>query len=101
MSSAEGYALEWAQEAKSQFRSLPGLSRGDRIRVFYNLHEQLSRVSDDFRNDSENRVSPGASEFRWVLLFTLDNGDPATISFLVDDRAAVFGRLQIIRVQLL
>jgi len=101
VSSAEGYALEWTDEAKSQCRSLPRFSRSDRIRLFYNVHEQLSRVSDDFRNDPENRDDPGATEFRWVLIFTLDNGDPATILFVVDDQAAVFGRLQIISVQLI
>lgn len=100
MASEEGYALQFKDEAKSQLRLLPGLSRRERVRLFLSLHRRLSRLPDAFRDDSANRTGPGPTEIVWPLIFPSDNGDPLKFIFVVDVRAAVHGVLEILSVQL-
>lgn len=74
MSSAEGYALQWRDEAKADMRGLPGLSRSERNRIILNLHEQLSRVTDDYLAEPSNRPDSASPEFEWTLILAADNG---------------------------
>ena len=99
MASEEGYALKWTDEAKAQLRGFTGLSRRERIRLFYSMHRRLSRISDAFRDDPANRVAPGSSELIWTLAFSGDDGEPLRFAFVVDVRAAPHGVLEIITVQ--
>ncbi len=62
------------------------------------MHRRLSRLSDAFRDDPANRVSPGSSEILWRLIFPSDNGDPLEFTFVVDVGPAVHGVLTIISV---
>jgi hypothetical protein len=109
MSSAEGYALKWTDEARAQLRgglqdplrpdlSHRQLSRRERIRLVARMHARLSRLPDAFRENPDNRNPDNPAELLWSMIVTGDNGDPLTFIFVVDDSGAEYGVLTIITI---
>ena len=93
------YKLEFQPQVKLFFRSLTGLSRQGRIRLFANLHASLANVSDAFRHDPANRTAPGSSRFVFLLLMrdTAGGGRIHQFRFIVDDAAAPYGILRLVK----
>jgi hypothetical protein len=87
------YSLEIVPSAQAEMRSLVGLSREGRNKLFANL-DFLRYVSDQFRGDPVNRASGN-------LVFTTifrDRGAVRAFLYRVDDSPAVSSALRILAV---
>jgi hypothetical protein len=92
------YSLQYSEELKEQLRTLAGLSREGRVKLYANLHHSLAVVPDGFRSDPDNRDPSGASRFLFRVLL-MDAGRVRQFQFAVNDSAAQYGVLQILSVE--
>ncbi len=99
MASAGRYRLNYTDEAKSQLRALPGLTRHERNSLFLRIHHKLKRLPDRVRDDPEYRVEPGSTELIYPLVFPGGDGEPIGVVFIIDVRPAPYGVLDVISVQ--
>jgi len=89
-----GYSLDFTAPVRTYLRGL-GLTRGEVVRLYSNLHAQLAAVPDAFRADPANRLTPEGPEFLWILAMFADDGRPLVFRFVVDDSAARYGVLRL------
>ena len=91
------YKLHYEDRAKADLRGV-SLSRTARVRLYANLHADLSGISDGFRANPSNRL-PAPSPYFVYRLILQDGGRLHTFVFHVDDSGAVYGVLSIVYVE--
>jgi hypothetical protein len=93
-----GYHIEILDRDAAHLEGLREFSREGIIRIFEGYERDLSRASDQFRE--ERRLSPGSLYFRYDLLLRgLDR--TYQVRFFVDDSHAAVGVLRIVYVDVL
>jgi hypothetical protein len=94
------YSLDF-QPIRAALRSIPGLSRLGRVKLYANIIDVLRNHGDVFRNDPALRVAPGSPEFRYHAIMADSDGDGRYHSFvfIVDDSGAAYGVLKLTAVE--
>jgi hypothetical protein len=91
------YHLDIANDVQVYLRSLTGLSRQGRVKLYANL-QHLRNLADSYRNDPVNRLAPNSPYLWYTILFQDDDGSMQTFRFMVNDSGAAYGVLQVVYV---
>jgi hypothetical protein len=100
------YTLVFAEPVRRYLRNLPGLSRQGRLKLFVNLRLALENIPDATLRDPAQRVGPdptgvGPSCYRGDIVLRDSDGDGRVhqFVFVVDDRNAPYGVLEVVYVE--
>jgi hypothetical protein len=89
------YYLQYSEAYKRRFRSLTGLSRLARIRLYAVILTGLRELPDEVRLDPIKRHPAGKPQFQFDVIIA-DDGRLRHFAISVDDSAAEQGVLQVL-----
>jgi hypothetical protein len=89
------YYLQYADAFKRRFRSLAGLSRNARIRLYATILIGLRELPEEVRLDPVKRHPAGKPQFMFDVVL-MDAGRLRHFAVSVDDSAANQGVLQVL-----
>jgi hypothetical protein len=94
------YTVETTEPVKAYLRTLSGLSREGRLKLFTGYLDALREWGDEFRSEPSARYPGNSSLFTFRYIFR-DAGRIYTARFVVDDSTAVYGILRVVYADLL